>query len=197
MLATQHTSYFLFLGIWIITIIFRLFELRLAKQNLKKRMSEPGLQIAKEPFFFLFVILHSSFLVAVPLEIIVLTRNFELWIGLVCLLIYTICLIMRISVLTTLKENWNVKVVYDPNSKESISTTGLYKYIRHPNYLIVVLEIAAISLFHGAYFSFLFFSTCNFIILYFRIRQEESGLLQNPYYASHFTDKKRFIPFVF
>ena len=79
----------------------------------------------------------------------------------------------------------------------SISRTGLYQYIRHPNYLIVILEIAAISLLHGAFLSFVFFSLCNFCILYFRIRQEESFLLQNPYYAQHFKDKKRFIPYVF
>ena len=176
MLTPLQSSHFLFLGIWIITIIFRLFELRLAKKNLAKRKSEPNLQIAKEPFFFLFVILHSSFLVAVPIEILFLQRSFELQLGLICLLVYAICLIMRMSVLLTLKENWNVKVVYDPNSKASIATTGLYKYIRHPNYLIVILEIAAISLFHSAYFSFLFFSICNFSILYFRIRQEEAAL---------------------
>ena len=197
MLTPLQSSHFLFLGIWIITIIFRLFELRLAKKNLAKRKSEPNLQIAKEPFFFLFVILHSSFLVAVPIEILFLQRSFELQLGLICLLVYAICLIMRMSVLLTLKENWNVKVVYDPNSKASIATTGLYKYIRHPNYLIVILEIAAISLFHSAYFSFLFFSICNFSILYFRIRQEEAALMLNPFYKKHFSDKKRFVPFVF
>ena len=197
MLTPLQSSHFLFLGIWIITIIFRLFELRLAKKNLAKRKSEPNLQIAKEPFFFLFVILHSSFLVAVPIEILFLQRSFELQLGLICLLVYAICLIMRMSVLLTLKENWNVEVVNDPNSKASIATTGLYKYIRHPNYLIVILEIAAISLFHSAYFSFLFFSICNFSILYFRIRQEEAALMLNPYYKQHFSDKKRFVPFVF
>ena len=104
---------------------------------------------------------------------------------------------MRISVLTTLKENWNVKVVFDPSSENSISKTGLYQYIRHPNYLIVILEIAAISLLHGAFISFVFFSVCNFCILYFRIKQEEGFLMQNPHYAQHFQGKKRFIPYVF
>jgi methyltransferase len=190
-------SYLFFFAVWIVTIFFRLFELRLAKQNLAKRQSQPNLKIAKEPFFFLFVLLHSSFLILVPLEIIGLDRIFDLRIGLICLLVYSICLIMRISVLTTLRENWNVKVVFDPQSKESIAKTGLYKYIRHPNYLIVILEIASISILHGAYISFIFFSLCNFCILYFRIRQEENSLMQNPYYAEHFADKKRFIPFVF
>jgi methyltransferase len=190
-------SHILFLSVWIITIIFRLFELKLAKKNLAKRKSQPNLQIAKEPFFFLFVLLHSSFLVFVPLEVFLLKRNFELWIGVICLLVYIACLVMRVSVLTTLKENWNVKVVFDPSSENSISKTGLYQFIRHPNYLIVILEIAAISLLHGAFLSFVFFSICNFCILYFRIRQEENFLMQNPYYAQHFKDKKRFIPYVF
>lgn len=192
-----NTSYFVFFTVWIVTILFRLFELRLAKKNLAKRKSEPNLQIAKEPFFFLFVILHSSFLVAVPMEIFFLNRKLEPWLSLICLIVYFLCLVMRISVLTTLRQNWNVKVVYDPKSKESISKTGLYQYIRHPNYLIVILEIASISLLHGAYLSFVFFSICNFLILYFRIKQEEEALMQNPYYKEHFLNKKRFIPFVF
>jgi methyltransferase len=190
-------SHALFLGVWIITIIFRLFELRLAKKNLAKRISKPNLEIAKEPFFFLFVLLHTSFLIAVPVEIFLLNRPFHILLGIICISIYILCIIMRISVLTTLKENWNVKVVFDRESKESIAITGLYNYIRHPNYLIVILEITAISLLHGAYLSFVFFSLCNFSILYFRIRQEESGLMLNPYYAEHFKTRKRFIPFLF
>ncbi|HRG45087.1 MAG TPA: isoprenylcysteine carboxylmethyltransferase family protein [Leptospiraceae bacterium] len=190
-------SQILFFSVWIITIVFRLFELKLANKNLAKRKSQPNLQIAKEPFFFLFVLLHSSFLVIVPLEIFILKRSFDLSLGLACLIVYAVCIAMRVSVLTTLKENWNVKVVFDPNSKDSIAKTGLYQYIRHPNYLIVILEIAAISLLHSAFFSFLFFSFCNFCILYFRIKQEETALMQNPYYAQHFLNKKRFIPYVF
>lgn len=190
-------GYVLFFSVWIITIIFRLFELRLAKKNLAKRQLKPNLQIAKEPFFFLFVILHSSFLVAVPLEIIIGNRIFNWTMGIACLAIYLICLSMRISVLNTLRENWNVKVVYDLDSRDSIATTGLYRYIRHPNYLIVILEITTISLLHGAIYSFVFFSICNACILFFRIRQEEAALLQNPYYAEHFRNKKRFIPYIF
>ena len=132
-------SQILFFSVWIITIVFRLFELKLANKNLAKRKSQPNLQIAKEPFFFLFVLLHSSFLVIVPLEIFILKRSFDLPLGLVCLIVYVVCIAMRVSVLTTLKENWNVKVVFDPNSKDSIAKTGLYQYIRHPNYLIVIL----------------------------------------------------------
>ncbi len=190
-------SHFLFLTVWILTIIFRLFELRLAKKNLAKRKSQPNLQIAKEPFFFLFVLLHSSFLVLVPMEIFLFHRDFNLLLGLSCLVVYLSCLVMRISVLATLKENWNVKVVVDTSSADSIAKTGLYQYIRHPNYLIVILEIAAISLLHGAILSFVFFSICNFWILYFRIRQEEGFLMQNSHYAQHFQNKKRFIPYIF
>ncbi len=160
-------SQILFFSVWIITIVFRLFELKLANKNLAKRKSQPNLQIAKEPFFFLFVLLHSSFLVMVPLEIFILKRSFDLSLGLICLAIYAVCIAMRVSVLTTLKENWNVKVVFDPNSKESIAKTGLYEYIRHPNYLIVILEIAAISLLHSASFPSysLVFATFAFSIL--------------------------------
>lgn len=190
-------SHSIFFIVWIITVGLRLFELRLAKQNLIKRKGNSNLQEVKESYFFLFIILHTSFLIAVPLEIYFLNRSFHLLLGLSCLVIYTICVIFRINILSTLRENWNVKVIYDPKSHEGIVTTGLYKYIRHPNYLVVILEIASISLLHGAYYSFVFFTLGNFCILYFRIRKEESVLMLNPYYAEHFKDKKRFIPYFF
>ena len=73
---------------------------------------------------------------------------------------------MRISVLTTLKENWNVKVIVDPTSKEKYCDDRTLPIHLPPNYLIVILEIASISLLYGAIFSFLIFSLCNFWILF-------------------------------
>lgn len=178
------------------TIVLRLYELRLSKKNQSVRLSDAGTKLNTEKFFFLFVILHSSFLISVPMEIYFLERQFQ-EIGYLFILIYLVCLVLRFIVLNSLKENWNVKIIYNESSESSVTTSGLYQFIRHPNYLIVILEILSISLIHNAYISCILFSILNFIILFFRISKEEEILFRNPFYRAHFNDKKRFIPGVF
>ena len=59
---------------------------------------------------------------------------------------------------------------------------GLFKYVRHPNYLGVVLEIAALPLIVGLWEFALIFSALNGIILYFRIKFEEAMLTEYCHY---------------
>ncbi|MDX1959966.1 MAG: isoprenylcysteine carboxylmethyltransferase family protein [Leptospiraceae bacterium] len=189
-------SYYYLLGLIFVTSILRIIELRIAKSNLDQRKSSTLIQV-KEPFFFLFVVLHSSFLIIVPLEAILLDREFNFIIALSSISVYFICLLLRFHILFVLGKFWNTKIIYEKEIKEGIITNGIYKYIRHPNYLVVILEIASISLFHSSYYSFIFFSIFNFILLFFRIKKEENALFQNDYYSEHFQNKKRFIPYLF
>lgn len=183
--------------IWFLTIFFRLLELRISKKNLKEKLKLSNTEIHEEKYFFLFVLLHTSFLIFIPVEIEFLSREFQNPFGYTFLALYLLCLFMRFSILSSLKANWNVKLVFDKDSSESVTTTGIYKYIRHPNYLVVILEIISIPMIYNAYFSMILFSILNAFLLSFRIKKEESILFQNPYYTKHFANKKRFIPFVF
>ncbi|MEM7184657.1 MAG: isoprenylcysteine carboxylmethyltransferase family protein [Spirochaetota bacterium] len=192
-MPTSHSHYIL-LCIIACTILLRLIELVIAKKNAGKRKT--ALEVS-EKYYFLFFILHPFFLISVPVEMIVFQRPFYPSIASISLFLLFFALIGRFSVLTSLRENWNTKVIYDPQDASSICTKGLYKYIRHPNYLIVIIELLAISLFHTCLFSLFFYSICNAGLLFFRIRAEEEKLLQNPHYASHFQHKKRFIPGIF
>jgi methyltransferase len=53
---------------------------------------------------------------------------------------------------------------------------GIYRYLRHPNWLGVILEIAAIPLIHGAYLTAIAFSLANAVIMSKRIQTEEQAL---------------------
>jgi methyltransferase len=53
---------------------------------------------------------------------------------------------------------------------------GIYRYLRHPNYLGVELEIVSAPLVHSAYLTSLVFGVANFLLLRDRIRREEQAL---------------------
>ena len=99
----------------------------------------------------------------------------------ISVIIFVLGQFLRLSAIMTLGKRWSTKIVVLPQAP--LVTNGLFKIIRHPNYLGVVLEIVALPLMGGYWKLALFFSIANFTILYFRIRLEEKMLDQyNGYY---------------
>ena len=74
---------------------------------------------------------------------------------------------------------------------------GMYRYIRHPNYLAVILEFAAVPLVAGAWISAVVLSALNAIVLVDRISAEEGLLNESAVYRRAFAGRARFIPGVF
>ena len=81
-----------------------------------------------------------------------------------------------------------------PVPDEAPVTTGIYRYLRHPNYLGVVLELGALPLVHGAWITAVVYSTLNALLLYVRVRAEESALERSSAYERAFQDRPRFVP---
>ena len=71
---------------------------------------------------------------------------------------------------------------------------GIYRYLRHPNWLGVILEIAALPLIHGAYLTAIIFSLANGLLMSKRIQTEEEALAANSNYTVVFANRSRFIP---
>ena len=57
-------------------------------------------------------------------------------------------------------------------------TSGPYQWLRHPNYLVVVIEIAAIPMVHGAWLTAVVFTIANLVLLWEHVRVEEEALRQ-------------------
>ena len=102
---------------------------------------------------------------------------------------------LRIWTLATIGRSWNVRVVVPEDIR--IATTGPYRFIRHPNYLVVILEIAALPLFHGAWMSAIFLTLLNAFVLLHRIRTEEAALAQIPAWVDAMRDRARLLPGLF
>ena len=80
----------------------------------------------------------------------------------------------RLWVLATLGERWTTRIIVLP--AESLVRRGPYRWLRHPNYVVVAGEIVALPLAFGLYPYALAFSVLNAAVLYLRIRAEEQAL---------------------
>ena len=151
---------------WIIVAVMlqRLLELILAKRNTARLMSEGGIEIGRKHYLPI-VMLHVAWLIGLflrtPSDVVI-----NLWlIGLFVLL-----QVGRIWVITSLGRYWTTRIITLPNAP--LVTCGPYRWLRHPNYVIVALELVVLPLAFSDWLIALFFSIANVALMYFRIPAE-------------------------
>ena len=179
-----------------LTIIQRLWELSCAKRHqaaLKKvnlRKGEP------ERDYQLMVLVHVLWFVGLIVEPLVTHRTVPLWVACTGVVLFLFGQFLRVWALRTLGVRWNTRVlVPDPKHAENfIVGSGPYRFIRHPNYSAVILEIAALPLVGGAYLTCVVASLLNAVILWRRIRVEEQALFALPNYRETVGRNPRFFP---
>ena len=156
-----------------IVIVQRLSELALARRNYRWAMRHGGREYGAD-HYWLFIVLHSLWLVSVALESMFLQPSIPNWWPFFLALILAAQL-LRYWAITTLGNCWNTRIViFD---QMPLVRTGPYRYLRHPNYVAVALEIAAIPALVGAWYTALLFSIANgALLLLIRIPAEERAL---------------------
>jgi len=169
----------------------RLIELRIAERHRRSLLARGGFEAGAGHYPWM-VALHTAFLIACPLEVWLLDRPFvpALAAGMLVLLILAVAL--RWWVIATLGERWTTRILFLPGS--SPVTRGPYRFLRHPNYLAVVAEIAALPLVHTAWITALAFSMLNAWLLRVRIRAEEAALGAASDYQAAFAGRPRLVP---
>ncbi len=182
----------LFTLLWVALVAQRLWELRLSRQHERKLRRDGAIEHAAAQMPWM-TALHASWLLATLLEVWLLGRPFHLWLFLPALALFALGQTLRLAAMRSLGERWTVRVI-TPLRGEAPVHTGLYRHLRHPNYLGVALEIAAFPLLHGAYLSALVFSALNALLLRARIRAEERALCATSGYAALFRGAPRFVP---
>jgi len=98
---------------------------------------------------------------------------------------------LRLSVLATLREAWNVRAVV-PTDLHVIDR-GPYRWIRHPNYVALGLEFLGLPLIGGAYASAILLSSANAWLLRRRIAEEDALLMSIPAYRERMGEKPGFV----
>jgi methyltransferase len=76
--------------------------------------------------------------------------------------------------IATLGRQWNTRVIVVPGLP--LVSRGPYRLLRHPNYVAVVLEGAALPLVHSAWATAAMFTILNAALLARRIQVEERAL---------------------
>ncbi len=152
----------------------RLVELVLARRN-ERRARARGAVERGRGHYLLIVALHSLWLLATLIE--GLLRGPELpalWP--VPLALFLLVQPLRYWALVSLGERWNTKILVVPGAKPI--RRGPYKYLRHPNYVVVVVEILTFPLIFGAWVTALVCTVLNAAVLWVRIREENRALTE-------------------
>jgi methyltransferase len=145
----------------------RLAELTYARRNTVRLLGQGAHEIAPG-HYPLMVLLHGAWLAG--LWLLAPTRPINLfWFA-----IFVIAQVMRVWVLATLKGRWTTRIVVLPGVP--LVDGGLYRLLRHPNYAVVAVEIAALPLAFGLPVYALIFSLLNTMILFVRIKAENAAL---------------------
>jgi methyltransferase len=179
-----------FLVFFSIVILQRLIELLIARKNEKWMKAQGAMEFGRNHYQYM-VCMHIIFFTSLCIEKIALNREISsLWPFL--LVFFLLVQGIRIWVITSLGRFWNTKIIVLPNSE--VVRKGPYRLIKHPNYLVVSVELIVLPLLFKAYATAILFTLLNMVILSIRIPQEEKALEMLTKYEESFQERNRFIP---
>ena len=145
----------------------RLLEMRLAERHSRKLLAQGAVEHGREHYPII-VALHAAWLLA-------------LWwwapgrtISIPLLVLFAVLQIGRVWVIRSLGDRWTTRIIVKPGAP--LVRRGPYRFVNHPNYLIVAAEIAVLPLVFGLWQLAVLFSALNAIVLTVRIRAETRAL---------------------
>ena len=168
MISVSFTIYILLI------IIQRITEMRISKRNEKILLQKGAIEFGKSHFKFL-IILHALFFVSMVIEYSLRAKIIELTLYNIILFSFVVILqAFRFSTIKSLGIYWTIRIFRVPG--EPLIKTGLYKYLKHPIYIIVILEIIIIPLVFNLYLTSIIFTVLNLIAITVRITVENKAL---------------------
>ena len=155
-------------GIVLLVALQRLVEMRYAERNTRALRARGAIEIGAR-HYPLIVALHTGWLVAVAawMPVPTVIHWWLLW-------VFVVLQLLRVWVLATLGPYWTTRIIALPDAP--LVKRGPYRFVRHPNYIVVACEIAVLPLVFGELWVAIVFSLLNAAILTWRIRQEEGTL---------------------
>jgi methyltransferase len=162
-----------YVGLVAAVVVARGVELAVSERNRRWSMAQGGVE-SGAGHYPVMVLLHTGLLAGAVIEMLVLDRPFLPWLGWPMLALLVASHGLRWWCISSLGRQWCTRIVVVPG--RSAVTSGPYRFLRHPNYLAVVLEGIALPLVHTAWVTAAVFTVANAALLRVRIAAEERAL---------------------
>jgi methyltransferase len=190
----MELSVIAYLGLLLVVALLRVYELLISRRH-QREMVAHGAQKVNDPRFRWMVLLHTSVLLGAALEVVFLHRPFYPAFAAVCFAVFLAANVVRWWVIRTLGEHWNVQVMNSTGM--GVITTGPFRYVRHPNYAAVFVEMLTLPLIHCAWITAFAGSAAHIVVLSQRLATEERVLFSDARYREAMSGKPRFVPGLF
>lgn len=168
------------------------FELWLSRRNGRWARAQGAVEYGQAHLPWM-KLLHGTFLIGCVLEVWFLARPFWPALAWPCVGLVLSSQALRYWTIATLGRRWNVAVLVLPGVP--VEAKGPFRFLRHPNYLAVIVEGVAIPLIHSAFISAGVFSILNACLLRLRINCEERALTEHCAYDQRLGARRRLVPF--
>lgn len=149
-------------------VVQRLAELAWSARNTRRLLAHGATEVGPK-HYPLFVLLHGSWLIALALTVPAETPPHWPLLG-----VFVLLQMLRVWIIATLGSYWTTRIITLQTAP--LVRNGPFRWLRHPNYAVVVGEIAVLPLTFGAWQIALVWSLLNALLLRHRIRVEETAL---------------------
>lgn len=151
-------------------LLQRLVELYIARRNTERLLAAGAVEhgAAEYP---LIVMMHAVFLAALVFTVPSYSEVNWAWVA-----VYVALQVLRVWTMASLGRYWTTRIITLPGN--SLVLSGPYRYVRHPNYIVVAGEIAVLPLIFEQYLIAAVFSVLNAGLLFQRIRTEDAVLAE-------------------
>ncbi|MGI5350585.1 isoprenylcysteine carboxyl methyltransferase family protein [Streptomyces sp. CA-250714] len=151
----------------------RLAELLVSVRHARWARARGGVERGRRHYRVM-VVVHAGLLAGAVVETGLCDRPFVPALGWPALAVTAVAQVLRWWCVRSLGPCWNTRVIVVPGL--ALSTRGPYRWLRHPNYLVVAVEGIALPLVHSAWLTALAFTVVNAAVLTVRLRVENAAL---------------------
>ena len=153
-----------------VVVLQRVVELVIARRNHRALAARGAMEIGRRHYPVI-VIVHVGWFLA-----LLATIDPQTPVSIPLLAVYGLCVCGRAWVIATLGSRWTTRIMVVPGAERI--RTGPYRYVNHPNYLIVCCEIAVVPLMFGAWGLAAIATGLKLLVLRTRIRVENEALAE-------------------
>ena len=158
--------------ILIFIILQRIVELVIAKRNEKWMIQRGGVVWGREHYKW-FIVVHLLFFLSILIEVSL--RDFSNYVfNIYVFALFLMTQLARVWCIQSLGKFWNTKIIILPH--RTLVNRGPYKFVKHPNYIIVGVELFIIPILFGAYITAFIFPMLHLLLMTIRIPLENKAL---------------------